>query len=298
MIDKLRNIFPSLTSIEEADKEKLSDYRWFQTDKEERFGIPKEDLSAREDKILKTLINPIELEAAPMTALEKEWSEFLFHGKMSDRLKKEAALPFRFLFFTLKNPAIDPASFKEAIHGFFPEPVPVLWENNQKGVIIEVLEEKNELYFYFDIAEVLMSDFYINLNLSLGAPVHDIEMASKEYNWLKKWSAVARNYLTKQIIDYREVTPYMFIDQLDAEYKQPIIDMVLKETQHNQELLQTIETFLACNSNATLAAKELYMHRNSLQYRVDKFIEQTGIDVKQFEGAITVYLTLGLLKNS
>jgi DNA-binding PucR family transcriptional regulator len=34
------------------------------------------------------------------------------------------------------------------------------------------------------------------------------------------------------------------------------------------------------------------MHRNSLQYRIDKFIEKTGIDIKHFKGAVAVYLAI------
>lgn len=295
MIEKLKAIFPDLTAIEQADKEKLSEYEWFQIE-EEKFGIPKKELSSRETEILEALINPTEQEAPPRTEMEEEWAALLFKGKMSDLLRNEADMPFRYLAFTLKDPAVDPDFFKEAVHGFFSNQVPVLWENSQEGVIIEPTTEKNETSFYFDIAEVMMSDFYIDIKLAIGTPVTSLETAQQEYNWIKKWSAAARNYSTKAVIDYREVTPYLFLDQMDTETSQMIIDMVLGETKDNPELIRTIETFLSCNSNTTLAAKILYMHRNSLQYRVDKFIEQTGIDVKQFEGAVTVFLALSLLK--
>jgi DNA-binding PucR family transcriptional regulator len=44
--------------------------------------------------------------------------------------------------------------------------------------------------------------------------------------------------------------------------------------------------------NVSLAAKKLYLHRNTLQYRVDKFIEKTGIDIKHFGNAVSIYLAL------
>lgn len=295
MIDKLKSIYPSLTAIEQADKEKLTEYAWFQSEREERFGILKEELSPKELELLQAVITPIDLGSPSMTEAEEDWAELLFRGNKNERLAINHDSPFRFLFFSLQDPAIDPSFFKEAIHGFFPEPAPVLWENSQEGVIVEYLKEENELPFYFDIAEVLMSDFYINLKLAIGPPIHDLEFAQREYNWMKKWSSVSRNYSTRQVIDYRDVTTYLFLDQMDVEMSERITDMILKETKQNPELLRTIETFLTSNSNATLAAKKLYMHRNSLQYRVDKFIEQTGIDVKQFDGAVTVFLALGLL---
>lgn len=297
MIEKLKKIFPTLTAIEQADKEKLTDYAWFQTDTEEKFGILKTELSPKERELLEAIITPVDLDSPSMTETEEDWAELLFRGNKPERLDTDGQTPFRFLFFSLEDPALDPSFFKEAIHGFFPEPVPVLWENSQEGVIIEILEEKNELPFYYDLAEVLMSDFYINLELAISAPINDLKIAQREYNWVKKWSSVARNYSTSQVIDYRDAAPYLFLEGIDTETGKQITDMVLKETKDNPELLRTIETFLISNSNTTLAAKKLYMHRNSLQYRVDKFIEQTGIDVKQFEGAVTVFLALKLLAN-
>jgi DNA-binding PucR family transcriptional regulator len=58
------------------------------------------------------------------------------------------------------------------------------------------------------------------------------------------------------------------------------------------ELFHTIKTFFECNLNVSLAAKKLYIHRNSLQYRIEKFNERTGIDIKHFKGAVTTYLAM------
>ncbi len=56
------------------------------------------------------------------------------------------------------------------------------------------------------------------------------------------------------------------------------------------DLIRTIKTYIENQANATLTAKQLFMHRNSLQYRIDKFIEKTGIDIKTFHGSFFTYL--------
>ena len=65
-----------------------------------------------------------------------------------------------------------------------------------------------------------------------------------------------------------------------------------KNTSNDEETLKMIETFVQCNSNISETAKVLHMHRNSLQYRLDRFFEKTGIDVRKFHHAMTVYLAL------
>lgn len=56
------------------------------------------------------------------------------------------------------------------------------------------------------------------------------------------------------------------------------------------ETIETILGFIEQNMNASKTAKALYMHRNTLNYRLDNFIEKTEIDVRTFSGALAMYL--------
>lgn len=59
--------------------------------------------------------------------------------------------------------------------------------------------------------------------------------------------------------------------------------------QKEPELKHTIQTFIEHNSNMSLTSKKLHLHRNSLQYRIDKFAERSGIDIKTYQGALLAY---------
>jgi DNA-binding PucR family transcriptional regulator len=58
----------------------------------------------------------------------------------------------------------------------------------------------------------------------------------------------------------------------------------------NDELLRTVLSFLDADLNQSKAAKALYMHRNTLLYRIDQFAQLTGIDPRRFEGAFALKL--------
>jgi sugar diacid utilization regulator len=62
------------------------------------------------------------------------------------------------------------------------------------------------------------------------------------------------------------------------------------------EMLATLETFFMENCNVSDTAKRLYIHRNTLLYRLDKFKQETGMDVRNFDHAILVKLALLLYK--
>ena len=62
----------------------------------------------------------------------------------------------------------------------------------------------------------------------------------------------------------------------------------------SEEMLQTIEMFFRKDLNLSDTARQLYIHRNTLVYRLDKIQRQTGLDLRKFDDAIT-FKTLFLL---
>jgi len=70
--------------------------------------------------------------------------------------------------------------------------------------------------------------------------------------------------------------------------KQSIREFILDVT--NSEVIHTVREFIENNMNSSLSAKKLYMHRNTLNYRIENFIEATHINVKTFRGANAIYM--------
>ncbi|WP_112180074.1 PucR family transcriptional regulator [Paraliobacillus zengyii] len=294
MLEKLKEVFPSLLWGKE-DLTPKKGYLWFTTNNNEIIGIDKKEINTKEKQLLDTFLTPYYGNESPTnTNREKQWIQLLFEN---NKEKLEAPPDtYRFVYFTLSEP-IDPLAFQEAIHGLFPDQVPIIWENQQEGVIIEeskpTLEEDTS---YDQIIDVFMSDFYINILFYVGPFFTDLQKSPHYYQWIKKSFHTVHQYEKKTVMNYVTAVPYLVsASLLETDYIM-MIDSILQDTDQDEELLKTIQIFLECNSNTSLAAKKMYMHRNSLQYRIDKFIEKTNIDVKQFEGALSVYLTLLLKK--
>ena len=62
----------------------------------------------------------------------------------------------------------------------------------------------------------------------------------------------------------------------------------------NEETLRTIETFLDADLNLSDTARQLYIHRNTLVYRLDKLQQLTGLDLRKFDDAMTFRILLYL----
>ena len=64
----------------------------------------------------------------------------------------------------------------------------------------------------------------------------------------------------------------------------------------NEEMLYTIEMFFKKDLNLSDTARQLYIHRNTLVYRLDKVQRQTGLDLRKFEDAVTFKILMELKK--
>jgi DNA-binding PucR family transcriptional regulator len=62
------------------------------------------------------------------------------------------------------------------------------------------------------------------------------------------------------------------------------------------ETISTLETFFQLDCNVSETAKKLYIHRNTLLYRLDKFKQETSLDVRSFQDAVLVKIALQLYK--
>ena len=76
-------------------------------------------------------------------------------------------------------------------------------------------------------------------------------------------------------------------------FRDPIERVEAYDREHNSDLIRTLRVFFAANANTSEAADRLYLHRNSLPYRLARIQELTGLDLKDHRARLA--LQLGLL---
>ncbi|AFC27151.1 YxkF [Paenibacillus mucilaginosus 3016] len=80
--------------------------------------------------------------------------------------------------------------------------------------------------------------------------------------------------------------------------KASFLERVLKrlDVAFDPETMTTLEQFFQLDCNVSETAKKLYIHRNTLLYRLDKFKQETGLDVRTFNNAVLVKIAMLLYK--
>ena len=96
---------------------------------------------------------------------------------------------------------------------------------------------------------------------------------------------------TSNVYSYREfVLLKMLEDWPDnklAAYLSELTDENFRDVLESDELLETAEEFLNCNLNVSEAARKLYLHRNTMIYRLDKIQRATGLNIRSFSDAVS-----------
>lgn len=69
-------------------------------------------------------------------------------------------------------------------------------------------------------------------------------------------------------------------------------DENVKAFLENDDLVKTTQAFLSNNLNICKTSKKIFMHRNTLLYRIEKIKKLLGLDIRQFDDAITMHIIL------
>ncbi len=88
-------------------------------------------------------------------------------------------------------------------------------------------------------------------------------------------------YYFEDLVSYVVVTNQEIVKQKLKKY---LLDKV------GSDVIDTVLAFIQNNMNSSSTSKKIFMHRNTLNYRIDNFIELTNLNVKTFKGANAVYM--------
>jgi len=91
-----------------------------------------------------------------------------------------------------------------------------------------------------------------------------------------------------------------FLQQVPRDLRRQFYDLAFSDSLKkvlNEEMLITISKFFDNNLNLSEAARKLYIHRNTLIYRLDKIQKVTGLDLRRFEDAILLKIIIMLGKS-
>ncbi len=150
------------------------------------------------------------------------------------------------------------------------------------------------------IVDMLNTEAMTQVHVAYGTVVNEIKEVSRSYKEAKMALDVGKIFYSgRSVVAYNKLGIGRLIYQLPL----PLCKMFIKEVfegrspeEFDDETLVTINKFFENSLNVSETSRQLYIHRNTLVYRLDKLQKSTNLDLRVFEDAITFKIALMVVK--
>jgi len=176
---------------------------------------------------------------------------------------------------------------------------------DEKNIILVKELKANETYEDLNktakvILDMLNTEAMTKVNVAYGTIVNEIRDVSRSFKEAKMALDVGKIfYSDRNVVAYSNLGIGRLIYQLPMS----LCKMFIKEIfdgksldEFDEETLVTINKFFENNLNVSETSRQLYIHRNTLVYRLDKLQKTTNLDLRVFEDAITFKIALMVVK--
>mgnify|MGYP002853151679 CR=1 FL=1 len=171
-------------------------------------------------------------------------------------------------------------------------------------VVVKEVGEKEDYEDMEKVGAAILKEFSDRkdnqMHIAYGTMINEIKEVSRSYKEARMALDVGRIFFEERtIIAYSTLGIGRLIYQLPI----PLCKMFIREIfdskspdQFDEETITTINKFFENNLNVSETSRQLYIHRNTLVYRLDKLQKSTGLDLRVFEDAITFKIALMVVK--
>ncbi len=176
---------------------------------------------------------------------------------------------------------------------------------DEKNIILVKEVKPGEKYADLDktagvIVDMLNTEAMSKVHVAYGTIVNEIRDVSRSYKEAKMAMDVGKIFFQdSNVVAYNRLGIGRLIYQLPL----PLCKMFIKEIfegrspdEFDDETLTTINKFFENSLNVSETSRQLYIHRNTLVYRLDKLQKSTNLDLRVFEDAITFKIALMVVK--
>lgn len=249
------------------------------------FILAKESLQETEIRLLENIF--------PTKEYYVDQKRHLWYGYLFDQQPIEKEGTFRIMQFQIKKPKdFLQSEWENSITEIFPYLDDFFFTSENDGALIEkynknhyTLEELQSIFLTLD------ADFDSSTTVFIGSFFPTTEQLStlflEERQIFRQGVETIR---TKSTFSLTDVALHYFTN--DSMNRSKIVQAFANNLVLTNEIQQIILSLWHNQGNISSAAKDLYMHRNTLHYRLEKFSEQTGLSLKRMDDLVFCYLLI------
>lgn len=167
-------------------------------------------------------------------------------------------------------------------------------------ILIKTLDQTVTYENLCDVAHTIVAmmnaEAMLNVRVSFGSVVQELKDVSKSYKEAKLALDVGKIfYAERNVVAYSTLGIGRLIYQLPINLCRIFIEEIFGDNlpiDLDEETLTTINKFFENNLNVSETSRQLFVHRNTLVYRIEKIKKSTGLDLRNFDDALTFKIAL------
>ena len=167
-------------------------------------------------------------------------------------------------------------------------------------ILIKALEEDDTQETLPGIANTIVdmmnTEAMLNVKVAFGTVVSELKDVSKSYKEAKMSLDVGKIfYAERNVMAYSTLGIGRLIYQLPVNLCRIFIKEIFGDSipeELDEEMLVTINKFFENNLNVSETSRQLFVHRNTLVYRIEKMQKCTGLYIRTFDDALTFKIAL------
>ena len=167
-------------------------------------------------------------------------------------------------------------------------------------ILIKSVESTTTPEILHELAETIVAmmnaEALLDVKVAYGTVVQELKDVSKSYKEAKMALDVGKIfYAEKKVIAYSTLGIGRLIYQLPVNLCKIFIEEIFGDNvpmDLDEETLNTLNKFFENNLNVSETSRQLFVHRNTLVYRIEKIQKSTGLDLRSFDDALTFKIAL------
>lgn len=249
----------------------------------EWLSIPIENLTSREIELL------MHLTANNPTQTQTPWAQFILaNGSLPKN--NESTLRLIQMVIEFKGTDIELSFWKDSISHLFSDVLEIIFITENKCLVIQgnsssSILTQTEMDGYF---QTLEDDYSINISAYVGQ-FWSINTPLKRI-WEEELDIFdsQSKHITQSVVSLSNLALLYYTEK--GRINSAILSELYNQLESQSEWIEVIRALWKNQRNLTETAKSLYLHRNTLQYRIDRFEEQTHLGLKEINDLTLAYL--------
>lgn len=179
----------------------------------------------------------------------------------------------------------------------------ILDENKYQNDIIDILKEvvgeceiinydSYNVIFYFTNVDIDFKNLIKTINDDFYSDAHLFESGKISFFDGSEFDKIIKIYKNAHLYKYiyssnRQLLSYLINN--NKSLAKNLAPILLNKMLKDESLLMLANTMFECDLNISLTAKNTYMHRNTVNYKLEQIENETGLDIRRFKDAIIMY---------